>query len=137
LNFVGTRFDELPSSLAEAMEAAAARTRDFDRLTLNVGLGYGGREEIVRAVDLVVRNRHSASAGQAVTSEEFERCLMVPRPLDLVVRTGGERRLSGFMLYQVEYAELFFTDTLWPEFATSELDACLEEYRRRDRRFGR
>jgi undecaprenyl diphosphate synthase len=62
---------------------------------------------------------------------------MIPRPLDIVIRTGGEKRLSGFMLYQIEYAELFFTDTLWPAFTTKELDGMLDEFSRRERRYGK
>jgi undecaprenyl diphosphate synthase len=62
---------------------------------------------------------------------------MVPRPLDLIIRTGGEKRLSGFMLYQAEYAELFFSDTLWPDFSTKEFDRIMGEFRKRERRFGK
>ena len=66
----------------------------------------------------------------------FEGFLMVPRPLDIVIRTGGEKRLSGFMLYQIEYAELFFVDTLWPDFGTKEFDKIMKEFKQRNRRFG-
>jgi undecaprenyl diphosphate synthase len=62
---------------------------------------------------------------------------MVPRPLDLIIRTGGEHRLSGFLLYQAAYAELFFVDTLWPDFTVAELDRIMAEFSRRERRFGR
>ena len=62
---------------------------------------------------------------------------MIPKPLDILIRTGGEKRLSGFMLYQIEYAELFFTDTLWPDFTTKELDNIMKEFSERNRRFGR
>jgi undecaprenyl diphosphate synthase len=62
---------------------------------------------------------------------------MMPKPLDLVIRTGGEKRLSGFMLYQIEYAELFFIDTLWPDFTTKEVDTIMNDFNERHRRFGR
>jgi len=67
----------------------------------------------------------------------FDRFLLIPKPLDILIRTGGENRLSGFMLYQVEYAELFFTDTLWPDFTTCELDRMIKDFSEKDRRFGR
>ncbi len=67
----------------------------------------------------------------------FEKFLMIPKPLDMVIRTGGEKRLSGFMLYQIEYAELFFIDALWPDFTTKEVDNIMKQFNERHRRFGR
>lgn len=145
VRFVGSRCDELPPSLSDAMDRITAQTGDFDRIRVNVGLGYGGREEIAQAVEETVDELCSTThcgAGDRAGGREriaatFERHLMVPRPLDLVIRTGGEQRLSGFMLYQIAYAELFFTPTLWPDFSTDELDTMLQDFTKRDRRFGR
>jgi undecaprenyl diphosphate synthase len=67
----------------------------------------------------------------------FEKFLLIKRPLDLVIRTGGEKRVSGFMLYQIEYAELFFLDILWPDFTTKELDEVMKEFFSRKRRLGK
>ena len=67
----------------------------------------------------------------------FDKFLMIPNHLDIVIRTGGEKRLSGFMLYQIEYAELFFIDALWPDFTTKEVDKIMKQFDERRRRFGR
>ncbi len=137
VNIVGSRLGEMPPEMRETARELTAKTKDKDGKTLNLCIGYGGREEILNAVmessKWLRKNPLIAKLHQNV----FERQLMIPRPLDIVIRTGGERRLSGFMLYQVEYAELFFTDTLWPDFTTKELDSILKEFKERDRRFGK
>lgn len=135
--FVGTRSQTLPASLRQAIDEITRLTGNNDRLRVNVGLGYGGKEEILAAAGALLERRRDSACDTPVTAEEFEQGLMLPRPLDLVVRTGGEQRLSGFMLYQIEYAELFFSQTLWPDFSVAEFDEIMRNYRQRDRRYGR
>jgi len=137
VRFLGTRLAEIPHELCQAIGEVEAETRHHARLKLNVGFGYGGREEILAVVARLLDERGANGGCAPFDAAEFERFLMVPRPLDMVIRTGGEQRLSGFMLYQVEYAELFFTPTLWPDFSIGEFDAMLAEFRQRERRFGK
>lgn len=137
VNVVGSRLGEMPPAGRELTQDVMARTKDCTGKTLNICFGYGGREEILNAVmessKWLRKNPLIAKLHQNV----FEKFLLIPKPLDILIRTGGERRLSGFMLYQVEYAELFFTDTLWPDFSRKELDRILLKFSERDRRFGR
>lgn len=126
---------DLVSVIAEAERQAA--TGDF---TLQVAFNYGGRREIVRAAQHIIRAGVSADQ---IDEASFARFLPVFDPklaagldLDLVIRTGGERRLSGFMLWWASYAELYFTDVLWPDFSGTDLDAALAWYSSRQRKFG-
>lgn len=101
--------------------------------TLTFAIAYGGRREIVAAVNAAVRR------GETVTEEEFGSLLYtgdIPDP-DFIIRTGGETRLSNFLIYQSAYAELYFTDTLFPDFTPRKFDRALEDYAGRERRFGR
>lgn len=100
----------------------------------NVCLNYGGRDEIVRAAERFTRKH----PGQAFSEEGISGCLDtagIPDP-DLIIRTGGEYRISNFLLWQSAYAELLFTDVLWPDFSERDIDSAMEEFRRRDRRYG-
>lgn len=101
--------------------------------TLMVALNYGSRDELVRAVNAAVKG------GITVDEEKLSGLLYTagaPDP-DLIIRTGGEKRLSNFLLYQAAYSELFFTDTLWPDFSPAEFDGIIEEFAHRTRRFGK
>ncbi len=129
--FVSGDLSYFPSDVREIVKDVSERHADLKK-TVNIALNYGGRNEIVRAAAL-------AAAEGEVTPASFEKNLYtygLP-DLDMIVRTGGEKRLSNFLLYQAAYSELFFTDTLWPDFSPSELDGMLEEYSRRTRRFGK
>ena len=116
------------------------RTADNDRLHLNVAVNYGGRWDIVQAA------RHAAAAvasGDLAVEDIDETALdhwmslaELP-PLDLFIRTGGERRVSNFLLWQIAYAELYFTDTLWPDFDQTCLQQAIADYAGRERRYGR
>jgi undecaprenyl diphosphate synthase len=113
------------------IEDALARTAGNKRTTLAVALNYGAQDEIVRAA--------RAAAGEgAITAEAIEAHLDTADlpPLDLIIRTSGEVRLSNFLLWQAAYAELYFTDRLWPDFAPTDLAAALDQFARRERRFG-
>ncbi len=121
-----------PGELKDILERAAAKSAHFKDKVLNIGLNYGSRDEIIKAVNAAV------DGGKHVTESDFEKLLYtqgLPAP-DLIVRTSGESRLSNFMLYQAAYSELIFTDTLWPDFDEKKLFEVLKEFEKRDRRFG-
>ena len=111
-------------------------TRDNQRLTLNIAANYGGRWDILQAVNGLLAER---GAGEPITEADLASRLCLadaPEP-DLFIRTGGEQRVSNFLLWQLAYSELYFTDTLWPDFDAAALDAAIASYRTRERRFGR
>jgi undecaprenyl diphosphate synthase len=132
LHFVGERAglsDKVRAGLAQAEAVTAHNTR----LVLNVCFNYGGRWDIAQAAARL------ASQGQPVTEASLDRAMAlahVPDP-DLLIRTGGEQRISNFLLWQAAYSELYFSDCLWPEFAEAELDAAIAAFNRRERRFGK
>jgi undecaprenyl diphosphate synthase len=137
VNVVGSRFGEVPENLRNVAKKVVDLTKDHDKRKLNVCIGYGGKQEIFDAVMSASKWLRKNPTIAKLHENVFENYLMVPRSLDVVIRTGGEKRLSGFMLYQTEYAELFFTDTLWPDFSTKEFDRIMEEFMERDRRYGK
>ena len=131
LHFVGER-GGLSPKLAAGLLHAEATTAHNTRLVLNVCFNYGGRWDIARAAALL------AARGEPLTEVNLDRAMSlahVPDP-DLLIRTGGEQRLSNFLLWQSAYAELFFSDRLWPEFDEAALDEAIAAFRRRERRFG-
>ena len=129
------RTERLPKTALKWVEKAAAETAENTGMVLNLALSYGGRGEILEAV-----RRMQASGGvpDDLTEERFSSHLDtagLPDP-DLIIRTSGEKRISNFLLWQSAYAELYFTDVLWPDFDEKELLAALLDYQRRQRRFG-
>lgn len=132
LQFWGSRAD-LPGGLADALDAAEKLTAENTKATFNICFNYGGRADIVAAV-----NRALDSGVKAVDEEAFANYLVsagTPDP-DLIIRTSGEHRLSNFLPWEGSYSELYFTDTLWPDFDEAELDKALSDYADRQRRFG-
>jgi undecaprenyl diphosphate synthase len=129
-----SRFDP---ALQDRMRRAEELTAANDRLTLTVAANYGGRWDIVQAVNRMIA-AHPERAGAHAEEDlaPFLAMSYAPEP-DLFIRTGGEQRISNFLLWQLAYTELYFTDTLWPEFDAAVLDAAIESYRQRERRFGR
>jgi len=129
------KLDRLPPALQERILHALALTSNNSRITLAVAFDYGGRDEIVRAVQKLVADGVPAEA----VSEELISARLdtagLPEP-DLIIRTGGDYRVSNFMLWEAAYAEYYFTPTLWPDFGREELRQAIEEYGRRQRRFG-
>ncbi|MCX6840743.1 MAG: polyprenyl diphosphate synthase [candidate division WOR-3 bacterium] len=128
------RLADLPQDLQDAMARLIADTSKNTGLTLTLALSYGGRTEIIDAC------RRAVEAGKAPQTEaEFGALLYdpsLPDP-DLLIRTGGDRRISNYLLWQSAYTELYFTETLWPDFRKAELLAAIEDYAQRQRRFGR
>jgi undecaprenyl diphosphate synthase len=130
------RLDELPGDTRTSIESALAATAGGERLLLNIAFNYAGRTELVDAVRGIVRSGVAAGEIDEATVAAALYTAGLPDP-DLVVRTGGEQRLSNFLIWQSAYAELITTDTLWPDFGPAELDQALAEYASRTRRFGR
>ena len=130
------RLEGIQEHLQKQIRDAVALTCDNDRIILNVAWNYGGRAEIVDAVRHIMLDKRSS---EDVTEELISQYLYtggLPDP-DLIVRTGGEFRLSNFLLWQAAYAEYYATPTYWPDFDEAELVAALREYSQRERRFGR
>ncbi len=124
-------YKAFPADITKLIEDALARTADNDGTTLAVALNYGSRDEIARAAA-------KAAAKGAVTAEAIEAELDTAGmpPLDLLIRTSGEVRLSNFLLWQAAYAEMWFTDVLWPDFTTEHLAEALASFGTRERRYG-
>jgi undecaprenyl diphosphate synthase len=139
LSFIGD-LDALSPSLREATQAAAVTTRDNTRMNLVVAVAYGGRWDLARAARQLAMD---AVAGKIdpreIDEEKFGAALQTAGwpSVDLLIRTGGEKRISNFLLWDIAYAEVFFTDVLWPDFTTAELHRAFDFYARRQRRFGR
>jgi len=124
-------YKALSPDIVEMLEESIARTSKNSRTTLAVALNYGSQDEMVRAA------RAAAAQGE-ISASSIEANLDTAGlpPLDLLIRTSGEQRLSNFMLWQAAYAEFWFTETLWPDFSKDELAAALHEFARRERRYG-
>jgi undecaprenyl diphosphate synthase len=131
--------ERLPPTVKVPLDELRAVSAANRGMTLTLALSYGGRESIARAVREAVRD---AAAGaltpDQVDVERFASYLPTSRlpPVDLLIRSSGEQRISNFMLWEIAYAELVFVDVLWPEFRREHLHACLDEYAARERRFG-
>ncbi len=138
LNFVGAR-EQLNKGLREKITEAEKKTANNNGLRLTVAIAYGGRWDIIEATKAIARRVESGSlTADAIDEAEFVKGLQladVPDP-DLLIRTGGETRISNFLLWNLAYAELWFTDVLWPEFDASEFDNALAYFASRQRRFG-
>jgi len=127
------RFDPTIRKLIEQGEALTAANR---RLTLTVAANYGGRWDILQALNRLVQEKPSQAEILEEHLSPYLAMSYAPEP-DLFIRTGGEQRVSNFLLWQLAYTELYFTDTLWPDFDAAALDAAIASYRARERRFGR
>ncbi len=127
---------KLPKDIQELINKAVKETSNFNKLTVMFAVNYGGRDEIVRAIN---KYQNSKVKSQNLTKEDFNKYLDtsgVPDP-DLIIRTGGEKRLSGFMQWQSEYSELYFSDLYFPDFKENELEKAVQDYSTRKRRFGK
>ncbi len=139
MRFIGDTTAFAPE-LRERMQRAQARTAGNDRLQLSIAVNYGGRWDIAQAAralaQAAVEGRIDAAGIDAPMLREQLSLADLPEP-DLFIRTGGERRISNFLLWQIAYCELYFTDTLWPDFDAVALDEALVDFGGRQRRFGR
>jgi undecaprenyl diphosphate synthase len=126
------RFD---SNICRAIEQGERLTAANQGLTLTIAANYGGRWDILQALNKFVKQHPDAPIEESALSP-YLAMNYAPEP-DLFIRTGGEQRISNFLLWQLAYTELYFTETLWPDFDAAALDQAIESYRSRERRFGR
>jgi undecaprenyl diphosphate synthase len=123
---------KLPDATQELISKLEDETKDFDGLKLSFAFGYGGRSEIVSAINSLIEK------GEEITEESISNHMYAPEigDVDLLIRTGGDQRISNFLLWQIAYAELFFTNTKWPDFNVKEYEDILRVVEGRERRFG-
>ncbi|HUX23278.1 MAG TPA: polyprenyl diphosphate synthase [Burkholderiales bacterium] len=125
------------NKITDLVERAEHLTQDNNKMTLTIAANYGGRWDLLQAMRRLVESMPEQRGG--FTEEQLAGCLAMayaPEP-DLFIRTGGEQRISNFLLWQLAYSEFYFTDTLWPDFDSAALDRAIASYQRRERRFGR
>ena len=135
LNAIGN-LSQLPKKCEQELEQAIEKTKNNKRMTLILALSYSGRWEIVNAVNKILKEKN---LGKEITEETFQQYLNtkgVPDP-ELLIRTSGEHRISNFLLWQIAYSELYFTDTLWPDFRKEDFLKAIIDYQKRERRFGK
>ena len=130
------RLDRLPVELQRKVERAVELTKNNTRMTLNIAFDYGARAEMVDAVRRLLEDQVSPEEVGEISLRERLYSPEIPDP-DLVIRTGGETRLSNFLLWQAAYSELYFIEALWPDFGRTEIEKALATYTRHERRFGR
>ncbi|MDP1997678.1 MAG: isoprenyl transferase [Gallionella sp.] len=136
LKIIGDR-SRFSDELRQTMQKAEQLTADNNALTLTIAANYGGRWDVMHAVQTMLKEHPQLAQG--FTEDDLSPYLSMndaPEP-DLFIRTGGEQRISNFMLWQLAYTELYFTDILWPAFGHKELEAAIASYQKRERRFGR
>ncbi len=137
MRFLG-RIDELPAGVQKDVREAMEKTAGNKGMVLSVALNYGGRAEIVDAMNSILAERNGNGTSSQITEEQLARHLYtdgLPDP-DLLIRTSGEMRVSNFLLWQIAYAEIFVTETLWPDFNRARLLEALVEFQKRERRYG-
>ncbi len=131
--------ENLPNAVKEVLFSIMDETAHYDKLTLVLALSYGSRNEMLRGVQKLIQKRMASNQLQELlVPEEFSQYLdtkNIPDP-DLLIRTSGEYRISNFLLWQMAYTELYFTETLWPDFNKEEFARAIREYQNRERRFG-
>jgi undecaprenyl diphosphate synthase len=127
MTIIGRR-DRLPDSLVALIDAAERTTQACSRLNLRIAIDYSARDAIL--------NASQRAAGEQLTRQRFEELLGEARPVDVLIRTGGEQRLSDFLLWECAYAELVFTNRMWPDFQPADLARAVREFAHRERRFG-
>jgi len=118
------------TKLRNRIEYTKKVTKDFKKLTQVLALNYGSRDEITRAVKKLFEKN------EEITAENIQKNLDISKDVDLLIRTSGEIRVSNFLLWQIAYAEMFFTKTLWPDFTSKELEEIINQFKKRERRFG-
>ena len=139
LRFIGDR-STLTPHLRAIMQDAEEQTAHFTKMSLVIAISYGGQWDIVNACRQVAKQvEEGALTADAITQDDFARYLSLSDlpAVDMLIRTGGDYRISNFLLWQCAYAELFFTETLWPDFKAAELDQMIDIFMGRERRFGK
>jgi undecaprenyl diphosphate synthase len=137
MKFLGDT-DILPPKLIELIRKTEEISKTFEGVQVNICLNYGGRDEIIRAAENYAKAFSKSAVSEKLTEEIFSKYMYsadIPDP-DLIIRPSGEWRMSNFLLWQLAYAELYFTDVLWPDFSPDELDRAIVSYQNRNRRYG-
>lgn len=135
VTFAG-ELDKFPEDTQKVIKKAIDQTRENTGLELCLAINYGSRREILLAARKYAQEVADQKRANDLSEEEFSTYLFVPENVDLLIRTSGEERISNFLLWQIAYAELIFTDKAWPDFDEKAFDECIQEFNRRDRRFG-
>jgi len=128
--------NKLPSKAQKELQEAITKTKDNTRMTLVLALSYSGRGEIINAVQNIIKDGKEPEEINEDTFQQYLTTKSVPDP-ELLIRTSGEYRISNFLLWQIAYSELYFTDTLWPDFRRADLHKAILNYQSRERRFGK
>jgi undecaprenyl diphosphate synthase len=138
LSFIGD-LDAIPDSLRKSIEKAYEKTKNNSELNLQIAINYGSRAEITKAVQKLCKDaQNNPTAIENISEDAISSYLYtqnIPDP-DLIIRTGGEMRLSNFLLWQAAYSELYVTETMWPDFDAEDFDKAIDEYTNRQRRYG-
>lgn len=134
INHIGD-IESLPDSIKKDITEAIEDTKDFSGMTLNLAINYGGRDELLRGIKKIINNKIDENE---ITEQLISSFLDMPQSpdVDLLIRTGGEKRLSNFLLWHIPYAEQIYTDTLWPDYTDEEFIKNIEDFSHRNRRFG-
>ncbi len=136
IDFIG-RLNLFPKDIQDLMQDLMEKTKENKKFKVNLAMGYGGRQEIVDAAKKIVNKVKKKELGiKDINEKVFEENLYLHSYPDILIRPGGEKRISNFLLWQNSYSELFFVDKLWPEFTKEDLIGCIEEFKTRERRFG-
>lgn len=137
INFIG-RLWMLPQDVQEKMKQLMEITKNYSNFIFNFAMAYDGRAEVIDAAKKIAEKLKQGKLNiNEINEETFRKNLYMESEPDLIIRTGGEKRISGFLLWQGSYAEFFFTDKLWPEFEKQDLISAIKEYENRQRRFGK
>jgi tritrans,polycis-undecaprenyl-diphosphate synthase [geranylgeranyl-diphosphate specific] len=136
INFFGN-LNLLPEQIRGKAQELMYLTKYNNPYSLNILLAYGGKYELLDAINKAVKEKLNNKNEILIGKEDIEKHLMVKSAADLIIRTGNEKRLSGYLLWQSEYSELFFSEKLWPEFTRDDFNMALNDYYSRERRFGR
>src|SRR3989338_2989832 len=131
ISFVG-RLSMFPKDMQKSMQEVMEATKDYSNYKLNLALAYGSRSELVDAFKKIIKK-----GIKEIDESSIQENLYVPDDVDILIRPGGEKSLSNFLLWQNSYAELYFLDTLWPEFTKEDLIKIIEDFKQRERRFGK
>ncbi len=138
MHFIGRR-DDMPEDIVSLMETAEENSKDASRIKVNIAINYGGRLEIVEAVRKIAQKvKDGEIQPEDITEDDISANLYTAGQddPDLIIRPSGEYRLSNFLLWQSAYSEFWFSDILWPDFTTDDLDRAIDDYNNRSRRFG-
>lgn len=137
INFLG-RIEMFPAEVTKSMKDLMEATKDYDGYVVNFCMAYGGRQEIVDAARKLIADLEKGKIKASEINEDtFKNYLYMADEPDMIIRTGGEKRTSNFLVYQGIYSEWFYLEKMWPEFEKQDLIECIDEFRKRERRFGR